>query len=191
MSTRVARHFLLMALGCIAIPSLIVSYDLWKANRQVPPLMKFIVPNSQGYFVTGPLRELWQNGPFHIERLFSDAASVSGKQVVGAFKHIFEERCHTIDELKDLRSIGIDASRGIALTVTEFNSSSPLESDFVAALPIADRARFDAYVQKIGLYPVILSPPISDPDAPDPKPRPVAIRIEPSQAEGVSVWAPR
>ncbi len=191
MTARAASYVLLIALACVAAPSLMVGYDLWRGSREVPPSLKFIVPNSQGYFVTSSLRELWENGPSHIERLFSAAASISGKQAVGTFKNIFGERCHTTDELKDLRGIGIDASRGMALTIAEFNSSKPLESDFVAALPIDDRARFEAYLQKIALSPVILSPPDSDPNAPDPKNKPISIRIEPSQAVGVLVCSPR
>ena len=161
------RHsFVLAWIGVLAALILAVMYLQAIGDRAIYPSFRFVVPNATAYVGTGPLRELWSHGSSHLSRVFSNAASDETKRFVKNLRNALADRCMTLDDLSNLSTLGIDETRGAAVTVLEN------ERSVVVALPVSNQDSFLKFTSRLFPARIVLSkqelPPAADAD--DPKP---------------------
>lgn len=135
------RFVVIVGVGVLFALLLAMSFVRSMADRAVFQSFRFVLPQASAYAVTGPLRDLWANGPAHISRVYSSAASERGKKLVADFRKSLSDQCISPDELSDLNTLGIDGTRGAALTF--------LERGVVVAIPVADRTRLLNFVMRL------------------------------------------
>jgi len=148
----------------------------WNGNRSVPAAFQYVLPNASGYVVTGALGDLWKQGPRHLSRVFSQAASVKGSAFANSMNDFLAARCIGWSDLSDLRKLGIDETRGAALSM--------VDSPGLVAVPILEPDRFVAFLERMfGHYVLTLKS-----DVPDGKVM-TAIRIDSSESSGIAACA--
>ena len=138
----------LTILTAVAIPSALLlvagSIELI-GSRAILPAFRFVLPNATAYLATGPLRDLWANAPSHISRVFSQAASEKGKVLASKIKGFLKDRCIVTGELADLALLGIDETRGAAITVVD-------SQRILFAVPISNPERFASLLTRVTDY---------------------------------------
>jgi hypothetical protein len=148
-------------------------------SRAILPAFRFVLPNATAYLATGPLRDLWANAPSHISRVFSQAASEKGKVLASKIKGFLTDRCIATDELANLAQLGIDDTRGAAITMVD-------SQRYLFAVPISNPERFASLLTRVTDYKFItLGHKESENQAPHRKIK--AIRIDDSTSSGVVI----
>ena len=140
MSRRLDRPLGVAAIAALAVALGAVAVVQWLGSRTLPEAFQYVVPNANGYLVTGPLRDLRRLGPKHGARVFSQAASSEGKRLTEQVNEELNNRCLTWDDLSEPAKLGLDDTRGASFSI--------VDNQAVAALPVADSQRFAMFVDR-------------------------------------------
>lgn len=128
--------------GVLLALLLAVAAVQWTGNRTVPPQFQYLLPGSNAYLVTGPLKDLWRHGPVHLARLRSKAASSAGEMVMDYLDHELNRACLKVADLGDLDQLGIDGERSLSFSFID-------AANAVVAIPLSDRERFTRFLERI------------------------------------------
>src|SRR5262245_24775488 len=135
------RYIVPAAISIFVALLLVVGAAQWHAGRAVPHAFRYVLPNATGYVVTGPLRDLWSHAPRHFSRMLSRAASTKGQQLAKGLNEALAERCLAWDDLSDVSKLGIDGTRGAALSV--------VDEDALLAVAVTDLERFALFAERM------------------------------------------
>src|SRR5688572_3340563 len=108
-----------IAIGLFALLLIGVSFDLWVGNRSLPPYLRFVSPNAQVYALTGPLRDIWVNGSSHMPRTLSERDKDELGKAIRDYQAFFVRQCIALDKPEDLRSNGVDETRGAMISIVD------------------------------------------------------------------------
>src|SRR5260221_1344472 len=140
-------HRLVPAGLCVLVVLLIAAGGLQLVgNRPINPVFGYILSNASAYAVTGPVNEVWAQGPSHLTRLFSQGASREAKKRSQDITKFLAGRCMTLADFAEIKDLGIDGKRGAAFSMLDF---APTRS--VLAIPLADPQRFFALLTRLSV----------------------------------------
>jgi hypothetical protein len=145
-----------VGIGILVLLVLGVMYGRLLRIARFPEALRFVSPETVLLIATGDIASLWNSIDAHIPRLRAgEASTVSCDGLVGpgiqSLARHLREAGSSIDDLADLRDLGIDVERGMLLALGP-GTQAGLEP--VLVIPLLDDTRFSERLARVQGHPL-------------------------------------